>query len=255
MAPFKFIQCEEILDGRVAIITLDRPRAMNALNGDLLDEVELALDRLQEKDMLATLIFTGSGGNFSAGADLKEEGFEQVERIRRMHRLVLRLRDFPAATIAAIEGWALGGGLELAMACTFRTAAPDARLGLPEIRLGAIPSYGGTQLARMLLGPAKALELICTGEPVDAEKAARIGLVNWVASADGTALAVAVDRATQLAEFSVPALAAARQAVLHGADLSLEDALALELKESLSAVERQAPDGIARFRKRSKTPT
>lgn len=244
------IHVENVLDGRGAIIRLNRPKALNALNGPLLDALDAALDTLESKAEVRVVILAGNAKSFSAGADLKEESFDRMERVRRMHRLVLRLRDYPAASIAAIEGWALGGGLELAMACTFRVAAPGARLGLPEVHLGAIPSYGGTQLASRLLGPVRALELICTGEPILAEQAARIGLVNWLAASDGAAVECALDYAAKLSVLSRAALGAARRAVLHGIDLPLEDGLALEAETCRTALDGQTPEGIAAFRER-----
>lgn len=244
------VHVEYILDGRGAIIRLDRPKALNALNGPLLDALDATLDELESNADLRVVVLTGDRKCFSAGADLKEESFDRMERIRRMHRLVLRLRDYPAASIAAIEGWALGGGLELAMACTFRVAAPGARLGLPEVHLGAIPSYGGTQLASRLLGPARALELICFGEPISAEHAARIELINWMATADGTAVECALEHAAKLSTLSRAALGAARRAIMHGIDLSLEDGLTLEAETCRTALAGQTPEGIAAFRAR-----
>lgn len=244
------VHVEHILDGHGAIIRLNRPRALNALNGPLLDELDSALDTLENNADIRVVVLTGDNKSFSAGADLKEDSFDRMERIRRMHRLVLRLRDYPAASVAAIEGWALGGGLELAMACTFRVAAPGARLGLPEIHLGAIPSYGGTQLASRLLGPARALELICAGEPISAEYAARIGLINWIAAVDGAAIECALEHAAKLSPLSGAALGAARRAVMHGIDLSLEDGLALEAETCRAALDGQTPEGIAAFRAR-----
>jgi len=167
-----------------------------------------------------------------------------------MHRIVERLIELPAVSIAAIEGWALGGGLELAMACTFRVAAPGAKLGLPEIRLGVIPSYGGTQLTPRLIGSARALELLCLGEPIDAERAERIGLVNWVADHAGGALALALDRAALLAERAMPALIAARQAVRQGQILPLHDALAVEAAASARLAVEASTDAAAAFRRR-----
>ncbi len=250
MNDVKTVQVDHVLDGRGAVIRLNRPKALNALNGSLLDALDQALDTLESNPDIRVVIVTGNDKSFSAGADLKEESFDRMERIKRMHRLVLRLRDYTAVSIAAIEGWALGGGLELAMACTFRVAAPGARLGLPEIHLGAIPSYGGTQLASRLLGPVRSLELICTGEPIAAEHAARIGLVNWVAAADGAAVDCALEHAAKFSALSNAALAAARRSVLHGVELSLEDGLTLEAETSRAALDGQPPEGIAAFRAR-----
>lgn len=239
---------ELVLDGRAAVVRLMRPRSLNALSGPLLDELDAALDRLAAMPKLQVFVLTGSETCFSVGADLKEPVADIGARVARMHRLVERLAEFPAVSIAAIEGWALGGGLELAMACTFRAAAPGAKLGLPEIRLGVIPSYGGTQLTPRLLGSARALEMLCFGEPVDAAQAEKIGLVNWVAGEAGGALALALDRAAGLAERSMPALAAARQAVREGQMLPLREALAVEAAVSARLVADGSVDAADAFR-------
>lgn len=244
---------EMALDGRAAIVRLTRPKSLNALSGSLLDELDAALDRLAALPELRVMVLTGSESVFSVGADLKEPLDDVSGRVARMHRLVERLATFPALSIAAIEGWALGGGLELAMACTFRVAAPGAKLGLPEIRLGVIPSYGGTQLAPRLIGSARALELLCMGEPVDAERAEQIGLINWVAAEAGGALALALDRAAVLAERSKPALAAARQAVREGQMLPLRDGLAVEAAVSARLVAEGSADAAEAFRSRGAT--
>lgn len=247
------VATEMVLDARAAIVRLVRPKSLNALSASLLDELEAALDGLEALPELRVVIITGSETCFSVGADLKEALGDVGERIARMHRLVERLAAFPAISIAAIEGWALGGGLELAMACTFRVAAPGAKLGLPEIRLGVIPSYGGTQLAPRLIGSARALELLCLGEPVDAERAEQIGLINWVAAEAGGALALALDRAAVLAERSQPALTAARQAVREGQVLPLAEGLAVEAAVSARLVAGASSSAAEAFRSRGAT--
>lgn len=215
-------------DGRVAIIGLNRPRALNALNGPLLDALDLALDQCAQSPDLRAVIIAGNSACFSAGADLKENLTDREGRIGRMHALAERLQSFPVISIAAIEGWALGGGLELAMACTFRVAAPGAMLGLPEVRLGVIPSYGGTQLAPRLIGEARALELLCLGEPIDAVRAEQIGLINWLAAEPGGALPLALERAAILAERAPQALSAVLEAVREGSRLTLAEGLDIE---------------------------
>lgn len=244
------IETEAALDGRAAIIRLTRPASLNALNGALLDELDAALDNVAASPDIRVAILTGSETCFSVGADLKEQLADRDARIARMHSLVERLATFPVLTIAAIEGWALGGGLELAMSCTFRVASPNAKLGLPEIKLGVIPSYGGTQLAPRLLGTSRALELLCFGEPVDGARAEQIGLVNWLAAEDGGALALALDRAAIVVERSKPALLAARQAVLEGETQPLKKALAVEASVSAGLIANARPDAAAAFRAR-----
>lgn len=240
------------IQGRVAVIRMTRPNALNALNGEMLDGLDQALDQIAAQPAVGVAIITGTDSVFSVGADLKEQLTDRGARIGRMHRLVLRLASMPVLFIAAIEGWALGGGLELAMACTFRAASPLARLGLPEVRLGVIPAYGGTQLAPRLVGSALALELLCLGEPMDAARAERVGLINWVADDAGGALALALDRAAVLAERPLPALLAARQAVRDGEGLALPQALALEAQISAQLLAGDnPPDAAASFLARS----
>ena len=249
------IETAYAMEGRVAVIRLTRPQSLNALNGDLLDQLDAALDRIATQQAVRVAIITGTDSVFSVGADLKEQLTDRGARIDRMHRLVLRLAGMPVVSIAAIEGWALGGGLELAMACTFRAASPSARLGLPEIRLGVIPAYGGTQLAPRLMGSAVALELLCLGEPIDAARAERIGLINWLAADSGGALALALDRAALLAERSLPALQAARRAVRDGEGLALPQALALEAQISAQLLAGDnPPDAAANFLNRNARP-
>lgn len=247
------IHTEILLDGRAAVVRLDRPKSLNALSGPLLDQLDAALDHLDALPELRVVILTGSATCFSVGADLKEPLSDPRERVARMHRLVPRIAEMRAISIAAIEGWALGGGLELAMACTFRVAAPGAKLGLPEVRLGVIPSYGGTQLAPRLLGSSRALELLCLGEPIDAERAEKIGLVNWLADEAGGALALALDRAALLAERSQPALVAARQSVREGQMLPLREGLEVEAAVSARLIADGGADAAGAFRSRETT--
>lgn len=248
------VETEIVGHGSVAIVRLTRPQVLNALNGLLLDELDRALDDIASRQDIRVIVLSGSDTCFSVGADLKEELPDREARIARMHGLVDRLASFPALSIAAIEGWALGGGLELAMACTFRAAAPDAKLGLPEVKLGVIPSYGGTQLAPRLLGSARALELLCFGEPIAAEHAERIGLINWLAENKGGALALAIERAAMLAKHSLPALLAIRNAVFEGENMALQQSLTVEAKISAELLKAENPPDASRsFRSRAST--
>lgn len=250
------VETETVANGLVTIVRLMRPRVLNALNGPLLDELDHALDSVAARQEVRIMILSGSDTCFSVGADLKEELLDREARIARMHGLVERLANFPVLSIAAIEGWALGGGLELAMACTFRVAAPDAKLGLPEIKLGVIPSYGGTQLAPRLLGTTRALELLCFGEPIGAKQAERIGLINWLSENNGGALALATERASMLAKHSPPALLAIRNAVLGGENMTLRQSLAVEARVSGQLLKTEnPPDAAKSFRSRVGTST
>jgi len=209
----------------VAVLRLNRPEVLNAIDGAVVSELNAALDRIAADSSVA-LVITGTGRAFCAGADLKERDAHPGGRVAEMHRLVLRLAEFPKVSVAAINGLAFGGGLELAMACSLRVAASTATMGLPEAkRLRAFPAYGGTQLLPRLVGEAKALELILTGDPVDAREAERIGLVNRTAD-DPLAAAIGLARAASVA---MPmAVSAVRRLVAQAGRSPLEEGLASE---------------------------
>jgi len=168
----------------LAVVALDRPEVLNALNFELLRDLGAALDQVATGDARALLV-TGAGDRaFCAGADVKELMGRSLRAQREGpafgQAIFSRLDALPIPSIALICGYAFGGGLELALACTFRLAVESARLGLPEIKLGLIPGYGGTQRQPRLIGEARALEIILTGRTVEAEEAERIGLVNRI---------------------------------------------------------------------------
>ena len=175
-------------DGAVAVVTINRPKVLNALNTHTLDELRRAALDLRHDDAVRAIVLTGTGEkSFVAGADINELAV-QTPTGGRQHALtgqhVLDLiENLGKPVIAAINGYALGGGCELAMACTIRLAADTARLGQPEINLGLIPGYAGTQRLSRLVGKGRALELILTGAPITAAEAERIGLVNRVVPA------------------------------------------------------------------------
>ncbi len=173
----------------VALINLNRPDKLNALNATLLGELNDALSHLESEPSLRCLIITGSGPKaFAAGADIaelaecdKESGLSFAEFGQNVFN---RIENFHVPVIAAVNGFALGGGCELAMACHLRYASENARFGQPEVKLGIVPGYGGTQRLTRLCGPAIAVELICSGDMISADRALSIGLVNKVFSAE-----------------------------------------------------------------------
>lgn len=174
----------EMNDG-VAVITLNRPDKLNALNADLLDALEQTLRHVQADPLARVVVITGSGPKaFAAGADIallhQQDGFSGRLFAERGQRVLSLIEHLGIPVIAAVNGFALGGGCEVAMACHIRFAADTARFGQPEINLGIIPGYGGTQRLPRLVGLAKAIELILSGEMVGAEEAHRLGLVNRV---------------------------------------------------------------------------
>ncbi len=172
-----------------ALITINRPNQLNALNKNTIRELSEALDDLEKDENVRAVILTGSGEKaFVAGADIKEFSDFNVEEGRKLAAkgqeiLFDKIANFPKPVIAAVNGFALGGGLELAMACHIRVASYNAQMGLPETSLGLIPGYGGTQRLAQLVGKGRALEMITTTERIKADRAFDIGLVNHTAAA------------------------------------------------------------------------
>lgn len=233
-----------------AIITLNRPQALNALSFEVIDGISDAIDKAADTNARA-LIFTGAGEKaFCAGADIRELQnrtlSEQRHGLEKGQAVFARLDRLGIASIAAINGYAFGGGLELALACTFRIASLRARMGLPEIKLGLIPGYGGTQRLPRVVGPAKALELIMTARTVEAEEALRIGLINRIA--EGNTLEAALAFATEFTGFGLPALDFARRSVLRSLDTPLSEGLEIEADLSTLAYQTQdAAEGLQAF--------
>lgn len=234
----------------LALITLDRPEALNALSFGLVQDLSRLLDGLAQSDARA-LLMTGAGDRaFSAGADVKElMGRTLVEqRAGAMlgQSVLAKLDLLPLPSIALINGYAFGGGLELALACTFRLAAPSAKLGFPEIKLGLIPGYGGTQRLPRLVGEARATEMILTGRSVDADEAERIGLVNRVVAGDLVEAGTAFAR--EMTAYSLPVLCLARDAVRRAHDLPLHDGLKIEADLATLAFQTaDATEGMTAF--------
>ena len=179
---------------QIAFITVNRPNKLNALNKDTIDELHAAFEMFEGESEIAVIILTGSGEKaFVAGADISEfahfNAVEGAELARRGQELLFDfIQNLKTPVIAAVNGFALGGGLELAMACHFRVASDNAKLGLPEVSLGVIPGYGGTQRLPQLVGKGKAMEMILTAGMISAMDAKEWGLVNYVVPQDELAL-------------------------------------------------------------------
>ena len=228
-APFAFLLLD--VADRVATVTIHRPDKLNALNAQVIDELDRMFAELAARADVGAIVLTGSGRAFVAGADIAEmRGLNAIEArdfSKLGQDLMLSIEQCGKPVIAMINGFALGGGCELALACHLRVASTHAKFGLPEVKLGLIPGYGGTQRLPRLIGQGRALQLILTGEAIDAETAHRIGLANEVVAGD-----MLLDAARSLAKMMVAqgplALAHAIAAVTAGADLGLEAALALE---------------------------
>ena len=213
-----------------ALITLDRQEALNALSSAVLRELAQAFDKVGASDARA-LIVTGAGTKaFCAGADIKELTGRSLSGQRRDaafgQAVLSRLDTLPIPSVAAINGYAFGGGLELALACTFRIAVVNAKMGLPEIKLGLIPGYGGTQRLPRTVGEARALEMILCGRIVDADEALRIGLVHRIV--DGDPVQGAIGFARGFSGYGLPALRLARDAVKRALDVPLHEGLKIE---------------------------
>lgn len=224
------------VQGPVAILTIDRP-PVNALNRAVLDALHQALSTLEtdaKSGAVRALVITGAGEKaFVAGADISEMvGYspaQALEMARKGQALLRRVELLPLPVIAAINGYCLGGGNELAMACDYRIAAAGARFGQPEVNLGIIPGFGGTQRLVRLVGRARAVAICATGDALTADEAKELGLVNMVVP-DGRALQEAVALATRLAAKATAAIGLIKRAIYEGADMRLDDAMELEAR-------------------------
>lgn len=216
----------------IATIMLNRPDALNAFSKEVIQEVLNALADSENDDSIRVLVLTGAGEKaFSAGADIKAMTGMNALKARELsltgEKLCLALENSGKPVIAALNGYALGGGLEVAMACDFRIASENARMGQTEINIGLIPGWGGTQRLTRLVGTTKAKELVLTGKMIDAKTAEQLGLVNMVVPADKFREAVR-QFALDLASKAPVAIRVAKALINKGADVSLVSALALE---------------------------
>ncbi len=219
----------DIVDN-IAVLTVNRPKALNALNMEVLIELAAAFELVEAFVELKALLITGEGRAFVAGADITElqsiaDNFAGREASLMGQNVFSILESLQIPTIAAINGFALGGGLELSLACDLRVASSDARLGLPEVGLGLIPGYGGTQRLPRLIGKGRALDLILTGRHVKADEALQMGLVNRVSD---NALETALELAKTIIKNAPLSIGLAKEAITRGLDLSLSQGLEVE---------------------------
>jgi enoyl-CoA hydratase len=216
----------------IAVIRLNRPEKMNALSGEMLSELGLMFERLEREGSVRAVILTGTGEQaFSAGTDISELQRLDVEGARlaslRGQAVCERIERCPAPVIAAVNGLAAGGGCELALSCHIRLASRAAKFSLPEIRLGMIPAYGGTQRTPRTIGTGRALELMLTGQTLSAADALRYGLINRVVEPSQLCME-AEALARTISELAPLAIRACLQAVTRGLELPLEKGLELE---------------------------
>jgi len=236
--------------GKVGLITLNRPKQLNALNDTLMDELGAALLAYDQDEAIGAMVITGSEKAFAAGADIGAMvtwtymDVYKSDYITRNWETIRRVRK---PVIAAVAGYALGGGCELAMMCDIMIAADNAKFGQPEIKLGIIPGAGGTQRLPRAVGKAKAMDLVLTGRMMDAQEAERAGLVSRIVPADKL-LEEALGAAQTIADFSLPSVLAAKEAINRAYEAPLSEGMLFERRtfHSLFATEDQK-EGMRAF--------
>jgi len=236
--------------GKVGLITLNRPKALNALNDALVDEVSAALDNFEADENIGAIVITGSDKAFAAGADIvamKDFSYMDAYKSNYITRNWERVKTCRKPVIAAVAGYALGGGCELAMMCDIILAADTAQFGQPEIKLGILPGAGGTQRLPRAVSKAKAMEMCLTGRMMDAQEAERAGLVSRVIAADKL-LEEALATAEKIAGFSLPSVMMVKESINRAYEGTLAEGLLFERRafHSAFALEDQK-EGMAAF--------
>lgn len=249
----KYLNIEK--EDRITIVTINRP-PVNALNTEVVLEIEQVFEELAKDDELRVIVLTGAGKAFVAGADINEmKDFDPIharEFAQNGHRALNKIEGINKPVIAAINGYALGGGCEIALACDFRIMADNAKIGQPEVNLGIIPGFGGTQRLSRLCGTGIAKELIYTGEPIDANEALRIGLVNKVVPQDKL-LAIAKEIAHKIASKGPRAIRMAKLTINQGIDTNLHSANSLEIRQFSACFGSPEPkEGMTAFLEKRK---
>ena len=242
-------------EGAVAIITLNRPKALNALNSELLQELVAALEAIDSDDQLHATVLTGSERAFAAGADIREmapKSYMEMYRENFFAGAADRIAAIRKPIIAAVAGYALGGGSELAMLCDFIIAADNAKFGQPEINLGVMPGIGGTQRLTRYVGKSKAMDMCLTGRNMDAAEAERAGLVSRVVPV-GDLLAEATKAAQAIAEQSIPVVMMTKEAINRAYETTLAEGIRFERRvfHAMFATEDQK-EGMAAFAEKRK---
>ncbi len=244
-------------EGPFAFITINRPKVMNALSNALVEEFDKAFDLVEEDEEVRALIITGAGDKaFMAGADIKElearDFIKGRQQTKHRQEVFNRLAEMRVPVIAAINGFALGAGLELAVACTLRIAADNAKLGSPEVNLGIIPGDGATQRLPRLVGFGRAMELVLTGDFIDAEEAYRIGLVNKVVPPEEL-MEAAKKLAGKIAKKAPLAIQFAKEAVNRSLEVGIYEGLAHEsYLHALACATEDKKEGVQAFLEKRK---
>jgi enoyl-CoA hydratase len=252
---FKYIIYEK--SEGIATITLNRPEALNAFSKEVVEEIMHTLEDVKNDENVRVVVLTGAGEKaFSAGADIKAMAGMTALKARELslmgETLCLALENLEKPVIAALNGYALGGGLEVAMSCDLRVASENARMGQTEINIGLIPGWGGTQRLTRLIGRGKAKELVFTGRMIDAKTAEQLGIINMVAPADKFKETVR-QFALELASKAPVAVRVAKAVINKGADIGLDSALALE-REAFGGVAstEDLKEGVSAFTEKRK---
>jgi enoyl-CoA hydratase len=238
-------------EGAVAHITINREKALNALNSSVMTRLEEIFSKLEDDDQVSVIVIAGAGQKaFVAGADvteIKEAGDKRTELIRKGQEILSKIRNYSKVVIAAVNGFALGGGCELAMACDIRIASENAKFGFPEVKLGLIAGYGGTQLLPRLIDIGRAKYVMFSGEMLTAHEAYEFGLVERVCKNEALMEEVNI-LARKISANGPFALKACKRAINGGAELHLSDALKLELEEyDKVARSLDAEEGVTAF--------
>ena len=224
-----FVELEQ--RGHVGLITINRPEVLNALNLQVLHDLDSILDQVEATEDIYVLVITGAGRSFVAGADISEMAHFTASDAKTFSRhgnnVLLRMTRFPRPIIAAVNGYALGGGCELAMSCDIRIGSDKAKFGMPEVGLGITPGFGGTQRLQRIVGMSTAMELVLTSRTIDAEEALHIGLINHLYPAEEM-LDRAMELANLIASKAQVAVRQAKQAIRIGKQIDMSSAIAFE---------------------------
>jgi enoyl-CoA hydratase len=252
IVPMEYTNVKYETKDRIGIVTVDRPKALNALNSKTIEEIRSVLAEVKNDDSVRVLVITGSGDKaFVAGADigeLKELKLQTAFDYARVgHQMNHEIETLGIPTIAAVNGLALGGGCELAISCTLRVVSERAKLGLPELDLGVLPGYGGTQRLARLIGKGRALYYLLTGDMIDAAKAVEIGLASLMTPSDEL-MEKTVEMAKKIAAKGPLAVKMALYAVKYGTEVDLETGLVLEAAmANVTMASHDKDEGIAAF--------